>query len=476
MFKMDQARKTFVDRIGGLVPVASDSFVNPIKDFNKFRQLIVSSEQVFIDAADQIVAALPHLSSDQIELIISATATIQKKLWYLHAACVAQLLENQVPLPGGRGKKANGDGRNEFIKKKAAELGIKPTKLREDLRINAVFGQRFIAEKPGNLVKIPDKTEDGDPIPRIQLALSDWEQKRLQRKFPDYKNTITTTSNGEFIQNFALLSNDDQDIYSSSFFPHPDLVREHYVVLSKMPNEDEAREKLEEVITRITRQHEVLTAEALRNEIFVKSDRQGTHFKLQTRTQFGRDSGNIEFTLTEEDFTLLNEIVKLSLDINFEKFDIRNDFRWQDILAETGDGYKIIRRALQGYLALLKSDPKTWGVERSFDPENYTDERQKAKQIAATYAHKMQNRHRLDAKKLEEIELALKKIVPNSQPDSELYQRYEKQLTIVAKAKINAENAHAAYLAEENYRIEKITELDSKAEKVKSKKMKKAPK
>jgi hypothetical protein len=95
----------------------------------------------------------------------------------------------------------------------------------------------------------------------------------------------------------------------------------------------------------------------------------------------------------------------------------------------------------------------------------------------------MWNRHRLDAKKLEEIELELKKIVPNSAPDSELYQRYKKQLTIVAKAKINAENARAAYLAEENYRIEKINELDqkvagldSKAEKFKNKKIKKDPK
>jgi hypothetical protein len=239
-----------------------------------------------------------------------------------------------------------------------------------------------------------------------------------------------------------------------------------------MPNEDNAREKEKEVIKRITVDHEIITAEKLRNEIFVKNDDQGTHFKLQNRTKAGRTSGNIEFTLTEEDFSIFNEIVKLSLAINFEKFDVRNNFQWADLLAETGDGYRIIQRALQGYLTLLKNDQKTWGIERSFDPENYTLERQKAKQKAVDYAHKMWNRHRLDAKKLEEIELELKKIVPGSEPDSELYQRYQKQLTIVAKAKINAEIAHAEYVAEENYRVEKIIELDSKVEKVKTKKIK----
>ncbi len=472
---MDQARKHYVNMVGGLVPVDSHSFVDPVKDFDKFRQLLVSGEQVIIDAADQIVAALPRMGNDQIELIISTTATIQKKLWYVHAACVAQLLENQVPLPGGRGKKANGDGRNEFIKKKADELGIKPTKLREDLRINAVFGQRFIAKKSGNLVVIPDKDEDGDPIPRIELALSDWEQKKLEQKFPDYKNTITTINDGEYIQDFAFVSNDNNVQYASCFSPHPDLKRQHYVVLSKMPIEDDAREKLEEVITRII-SGEILSAEALRDEIFVKSDSQGTHFKLQTRTKFGRDSGNIEFTLTEEDFTLFNEIVKLSLDINFEKFDVRNHSKWRDILAETGDGYRIVQRALQSYFALLKSDPKKWGIERSFDPENYTEEREKAKQNAASLAFKAANKYRLSKEKLDEIEAKVARLGGNLDPNDPFHKNYEKQLESVERAKINKEEAHAAYLAEENYRIEKITELDSKAEKVKSKKIKKAPK
>jgi hypothetical protein len=473
---MDQARKTLVDRVGGLVPVASDSFVNPVSDYDKFKQLLVSGEQVFIDAADQIVAALPRMGSDQIELIISATATIQNKLWYVHAACVAQLLENQPPLPGGRGKKANGDGRNEFIKKKAAELGIKSTKLREDLRINAVFGQRFIAEKSGELVEIPDKTENGEAIPRMELALSDWEQKRLEQKFPDYKNTITTINDGEYIQNFAFVSNDNKKIYSSTFFPDSRLAREYYVVLSKMPDKDDARAKEQEVIKRITIEKEVLSAKALHNEIFVKSDSQGTHFKLQNRTQFGRHSGNVEFTLTEDDFTMFNEIVKLSLDIDFEKFDVRNNPLWRDILAETGDGYRIIQRALQSYFALLKSDPKKWGVERSFDPENYTDERQKAKQNAASLSFKTANKYRLSKEKLDEIEAKVKAMGGNLDPNDPFHKNYEKQLESVERAKINKEEAHAAYLAEENYRVEKIIELDSKSEKAEKDKKKKSTK
>ncbi len=61
---MDESRKHYVNMVGGLVPVDSDSFIDPVKDFDKFRQLFVSGEQVIIDAADQIVSAVPHIEHD----------------------------------------------------------------------------------------------------------------------------------------------------------------------------------------------------------------------------------------------------------------------------------------------------------------------------------------------------------------------------------------------------------------------------
>jgi hypothetical protein len=448
--------------VGGLVPVSKDNFVNPVKDFDKFRQLIVSSEQIIIDAADQIIEVLPDMPSDNIEIVMSVISTLSKKLWYLRAACVAELLRRELPHPGGRGKKANGDGRNEFVKNKAAELGIKPTKLREDIRINEVFGQRFMAGKSGELEELSGVDKNGVPYKeRMSLVLSDTQTEKLKRKFPDFKQTIKQTADGEFVEDIAFVSNDNKIQYAAHFSPHPDLNRQHYVVISKLPTFEEAWEKEKEVIKRIEK-GEDLTATKLNDELFVKSDNRGTFFKIQTRVIYGAVSGNLELTLTEDDFKMLNEIVKLSLDIKTEKFDITNNFIYRDILADSGDGYKVIRQALQSYLTLLKSDPKKWGVERSFNPANFTEERMKAKHEAAVLDHKMWNRHRLDKEKLEKIELELKKTTPKVKLDSEIYKAYQKQLILVERAKINAEAAHASYVDESRFQwgIPTETELE----------------
>jgi hypothetical protein len=470
---MDERRKHIIEMAGGLVPVSKESFINPVSDYKNFRQLMVSSEQIVIDAADQIIDALPKMPDDSIERVISTVAVLSKKLWYLRAACVAELLKRQVPpLIGGRGKKANGDGRNEFVKKWSEVLNIKPTKLREDMRITEVFGERFIKRQSGVLEKIPNEDEKGNAHQRRPLFLDNYEREKIIRDSLDVEQTVKMSKDGEFIEDVAFVFNGGEIRYAAHFSPHPKLNRQHYVVMSKLPTFDEAQSMEEEVIKRIEK-GEDLTATKLNDELFVKSDKRGSYFKIQTRTIYGRVSGNLEFTLTEEDFKMLNEIAKLSLDINTEKFDITNNFIYRDILASSGDGYKIIKKALQVYLSLLKKDSRKWGIERNFDPENYTHERLRAKQEATDYDHKMWNRHRLDKENLGKIKAEVERKYPNAKPDDDVYKSYNDQLILVERAKINAENARAIYIAEENFQLEKVAELKEKAEKFKNKKNKK---
>jgi hypothetical protein len=451
-------RKNIIKNAGGLIPVASQSFAKLSSDEKVFKQLLVSSEQVILDAANQIIEALPKMHPHSIEDILQSISTISKNLWYLRAECVAELLRRQDPLSGGRSQSAApGEGRNEFVKEWAEKLKISPTKLREDIRIVEMFSTSMVRDQSGKLQPPPYAS---GLAPR-RIVFSEEEKKLAEAVQPGFRTTLRPTRDGEFIEDFGYTNAKGDILYTAHFSPNPLLKRQYYVVLSKMDDRVEAESKLKEVEQRI-QAGEPLTAQTLHDEIFKKSDEQSGFFKLRKNNQY--DRAHIELTMRSEDFAVFEEVLKLGLDLKDLKFTSAN--KLLSILSKSGDGYNIIIQAFRAYLFLLKSAPKKWMVKSTFNPANFTPERMKIRREAEALASEEMHRYVREKKLLNRIKAKLKKTIPQEKRGGEIWEAHKKQLIIVELAQDAVEAAFKSYKEEENYELQQmITKTSADKEK-----------
>lgn len=435
---MSENQKDQITNVDGLVPVTRQALAIPPVEDENFKQMMLSSEQLVVDASDQIIQALPTMSDLDIRAVMMSISRLTKKMWYLRALCVAELLRREQPQMGGRSRLApKNEGYTAFYKYWSEKLGFKETKLREDVRIVEMFSTHVAIDSETGQIK---SLEDEEEQQRRSLVLSDDEQKRQGGQPSGIKQILTPSQDGEYIEDIAF-SIEGKITYAAHFVPHEDLNREHYAVLTRLGDRDKARAKLKEVVHRVEFDREVLSAIALKDELFKNSDKHGGFFKI--RQDMAYNYAKIEFTLKDDDFEIFKKVVELALDL--EGFKLKQNLDAQGILSESGDGYKVMMKALGLYLALLKSKREKWAIPRTFDPKEYTEEKMREKQELASTAFKKANRYQLDKKRLEKIEADLEKRYPKMKRDGEVWEAYRGQEIKVARALDAAREAGKAY-------------------------------
>jgi hypothetical protein len=417
----------------------SETFTASDACFDKFRQQILSNQQTVYDTAIEIYAALPNMPTRNIEFVMESISYVSDKLWYLRALCIAELLQRREPLAGGRSRRAApGEGRKEFIKAWAAQLGIGTTKLQQDLKIVDVFSKRYMYDKESGKV---GRLEDA-PI-RQSLILSEESQKAAEEQHPNFSQTIKLNDGGEYIEAVAFTDKDGKPLYLAQFTPHKDLSRELYVVMSQIGNPETARQIEAKLIEIAESGEPIPTAVSLRRQILKNPELEKEPGFFEIRCAGAWSQAYIKFTMPPDDSKLFKRAAELAFEI--EDFPLGN-LNHQELFSLSGDGYKLMVKALQAYVILLKSQyKKDWTIERTLNPENFTfevsEEKRKRRHAYSKLTKKAQREKKRLAEQLEKLEGG------GIDKESAAWKNYEKQLDKFHRLEQAAVSAYDEYIS-----------------------------
>lgn len=148
------------DNSGGLQTYARPEDEQISIAFNQLNQV----ETVVVP---DIIAAIPKMSNEQLDLGIAATYTLENAGFKIRGAMLAEKKSRAEKLAGGRGQRDEaGKGVTAVIAETAKELGVSKTQLEEDARIYEVFQDELkVTDSDGG-----EHGEPQDQLPRQFFA------------------------------------------------------------------------------------------------------------------------------------------------------------------------------------------------------------------------------------------------------------------------------------------------------------------